>query len=366
MLRLGRVLCLLAALAVFFAPRARAQDAQPVVPPGYESAPAEPVPAPPPPAPGTSVTTPAASPAPAETTPAPQPPAPIAPPIPVDPDRRRDAELVELVATAFTVGAWGTVSLLIATEADDPLLYLSLPLLGGSLLAGGAVFLDGGDGMRAGVPSAIATGAYFGGGASLLLWGAYQVLSRDEVLALLSVGPAAGLVLGAVVGYALRPTVAENRFWITTALFGGFFALMTGVALDVESKTAWRIATAGFGLGAAIGVLTSALGDLTMRQVGLLHGMYWAGAIVGLMVAGMVHAGWSKEPEADRPGAEVTATGLAIGTGVGLGLGLLLLGVDEQEHGDPLAPARRHAALPVSIGIAPIEGGGMMSAVLTL
>ena len=294
--------------------------------------------------------------------------------MPDDEGRRSLAEALELYGTAFGLGAFAAIGGLVWADAEDVFLYLSLPLLGGTAGVGAVLALDSDPGMPAGVPSAISTGIYLGLADGFLLWGGLDAhLGTDQVFGLLLGSSFGGALLGALVGYGLRPTIADNRLVAAAALWGGWTSLMTALAFDVKSRAVWRATLAGTNVLAGLAVVVGSMTDIPLEVVGGVTGMMFTGTLVGLMVAGIIHA------DADRDGRShgsgITAAGVAIGSGAGLGLGVLVMALeaserDEDEEEDPDADAehgpRSAGGATFDLGALPVRGGAMVAATVRM
>ncbi len=355
-MRVAVWLCIIGALPAV----ASAQDAPPPPPPSYGAS-AQPVPAPPPP-PVPAPPTASASAVPSSTL------APIGAPVilpspdaPSGPPRRSSAEIAELASVEGLLGGFATVSVLVDAGVTDPLLYSSLPMLGASLMLGGVVLMDGGPHLEAGVPTAISTGTEIGFGEGLLLWNAIDGhLDTPSVLSLLVATSAGGTVLGGLAGFGLGPSVADSRLVASTALWGGWTAWMTTLALGTNGTTAGRATLGASGGAALLGVLLAAVSHVRMEDVLAFDGMAFSGLLVGLSIGGSLAA-------ADRSGggAQPLFASLAIGSGAGVGMGLIaLLFLDaHRRHG------RRDGVIAerdIAFGAVPVRGGGYVTARLAL
>jgi hypothetical protein len=259
---------------------------------------------------------------------------------PVTDETRTGAELAELHAGAisfgFLLGSWT----LYLAGGRDPLLFGTIPFLGSVGLSLAVTALDR-DAMPAGVPSSISTGMGAGFLNGLIAWGALEselavceptmpfdgrtICSTDgvAVMSLLVGSTILGTLGGGLVGYGLRPTVADNRFVASGALWGGMIGLFTALGLEWDlDRDAWQMTSVGLNAGLAIAVLAASVADFRMERVSWVSAFGLFGMLTASMIAGMIYAGWINEE--DGPGPELMMGSLAIGASAGLLLGLAM------------------------------------------
>lgn len=297
-------------------------------------------------------TPPAPAPTPAPTPPpvaAPQPqvivltqqapaPAPVAPPpVPVsapkatpptpdssDAHRLHTAEMAELRVAGGALGLLIGINTLTLLNADDPLLFLTIPLFTtvGLVLVTG--LLDSGGQMPHGVPAAISTGVLVGFGDGLLIWGLGRnhIDTAAGVLSVLTATTAAGALVGAAFGYGLSPTIAESRLVLSAGAWGVWLALMSALSFDSSTDRTWGSSLIAYNVGVGTAMLVSSLTDVSMARVAFTNGALVGGALLGLMVAGVIF-GEANQNNRKVDGSVFTAS-LAIGSTVGLIAGMLL------------------------------------------
>jgi hypothetical protein len=310
-----------------------------------------------------------------------QPIVPSEPPPPRDPTRRGDGELVELYITASLYGIYTGFWIPFAAgleggsgrDAGPANVGYSLALLaGGGLFALGVAGLDSGDGLRTGVGPSISIGTRLGLLSGFLMWGAF-----DEVLAPTLVCPggsscaenrtgwtqrtafplamgAGGMVIGAIVGYGLRPTTNQVRFVeLQGGLWGTSFGLFLGLAATPQGNE-----PVGFGFtlgGLAAGVLaTSIVGaagiDMSQRRAWLITAGWAAGVGAAALVSLIVSAA-----TAEFGAFPIVFGGIGAATSLG---GLILAGLLSEGVDRGRTPPRT-AEIDIRPTFGPLEGGGM-------
>ena len=143
-----------------------------------------------------------------------------------------------------------------------------------------------------------------------MLLGALQddLHSPEAGLSLILASTMAGAFVGTGFGYGFRPTVQESRFVGVAGLWGAWVAWMSALAFDWNSSSrTWSIATVGYNVAVASAMLWSATSDVQWGSVLRISGMGAAGALLGLMVAGTLHAEASRD-DRTRPAEMVAAS----------------------------------------------------------
>ena len=288
---------------------------------------------------------------------------PVAPRTPADPGRRPAAEIVELYITMAGVGTLSGLAVAAALDSDETYPWILFPAFGGLAGVATVALLDMEPAMREGIPTSITTGAWWGLGNGLLLWGAQDERPDARgVLALLSIASAVGSAAGGLAGWATGASIAEARLTLSMGLWSGLTAWTSVLAFDARgNRFAYQLGLAALNLGTVAGLVIGAASDLSIEAVGLFNGGALMGALLGLGIAGLVHE--TLERDGKPHGAEITAAGVAIGTGSGILIGLLLLGLEEADRG------RRARASPLddfALHAAPVEGGLVVTAVTPL
>jgi len=278
-------------------------------------------------------------------------------------DGRTFGERAELRVAGAALGLLAGIYLMTLIGADDPLLFLTVPvfLAGGLVLSAG--LLDGDEAMPEGVPAAISTGMLVGFGDGLLLWG----LARNEldsasgVMGLLTLGALVGGGVGVGFGYAASPTVAESRFVVSASLWGAWIGLMSSMALSGNADQGWTSMLIGYNVALAAAMLTSGITDISLKHLALINGTIAVGGLVGLMVAGVVAA--KIDQDGGKPGRSVLPSGIAIGCGVGVLMALL---IPDETRGEDESASADASDTYVDFAIAPTQGGATFSLFGTL
>lgn len=302
------------------------------------------------------------------------------PTTPPDPTRRGDGELIELYITATLFGVyagfWIPFGAGLQGGSDrnpESLVYSLSVLAGGGLFALGVAGLDSGPGLRTGVGPAISMGIRYGVATGFLMWGALDpVLSPTrevpgpsgacdmsggtftceenraglvERTALPAGFGATGALLGALVGYALRPTTQQVRMVEMGGLWGSAIGLLSSLGAAQDSSQGFAITATAMGLGLAGTALSTAFGvNLSGRRMGFMTLGLVAGAAVG-MLAPLIALAATREWS--WPILSITgATGLA---------GLVVAGVLTNGMDDGATAPDLH------VSISPMDGGGMAS-----
>lgn len=238
--------------------------------------------------------------------------------------RRHAAEMAELRVAGGALGLLVGINTLMLLDADDPLLFLTIPLFTtvGLVLVTG--LLDDGDGMPHGVPAAISTGVLLGFGDGLLLWGSnrHGIESGAGVMSLLTATTVVGAFAGGAFGYGMSPTIAESRFVLSAGVWGLWISLMSALAFDSTADGTWMSTLIAYNVGIGTAMLISAITDVSMERVAFTNGALVVGGLLGLMVAGVIY-GEADQRERKVDSSVVTAS-LAIGSTAGLIAGLLL------------------------------------------
>lgn len=317
-----------------------------------------PQPAAPAPQPQVIVVTQAPAPAPSA---APSPAAMVAPktvsaPPPVDPERRRAAEIAELRLAGGALGLLAGVYTLTLLNADDPLLFLTIPLFttAAGVLAVGA--LDSDEGMRSGVPAAISTGVLAGFGDGLLIWGVARnrVESGKGILSIITGATAAGAVVGGLFGYGLRPTIAESRFVLSAGVWGLWIGLMGSLGVDASADGVWTGTMVAYNVGLGAAMVIASVTDVSMERLAFSNGSLAVGALLGLMIAGIV-IGEAKQDD-EKPSGTIVPMGLAIGSAIGLLAGLAIP-EDDLDRDSSSAFVRTLVDLDLDLSVMPVRGG---------
>jgi len=240
-------------------------------------------------------------------------------------DRRAHvAEMAELRVAGGALGLLIGINTLTLLEADDPLLFLTIPLFTTAGLVLVAGLLDTDDGLPRGVPAAISTGVLLGFGDGLLIWG----FGRDDisgpgsVMSLLTATTAAGALVGGAFGYGVSPTIAESRFVLSAGIWGVWLSLMSALSFDTSADRTWATSLAAYNVGIGSAMLISAIADVSMERVAFTNGALVTGALLGVFVAGFIYAE-ADHSNRDLDGSAFTAS-LAIGSTAGLIAGLLM------------------------------------------
>jgi hypothetical protein len=334
------------------AANASAQELAPVPPPPPPQQPQQPyVPAPPPPT---------GAPGPGGYYVAGQPGAqPVEPRRPADPGRRPAEEIIELYMTMSGVGVLSGFAVAAALDSDQTYPWVLFPAFGGLAGVANVALLDMEPAMREGIPTSITTGAWWGLGNGLLLWGAHDERpNATGVLALLSLGSAAGTALGGLLGWATHPTIGDNRLTLSAGAWTGLAAWSSALAFDAHgNRFAYKLGLVGLNVATVAAFIVGAATDVPLEAAALFNGGPLMGALVGLGIAGLVHE--SLERDGKPHGAEITAAGVAIGTGSGILIGIMLAGIASAEG----RSSARGPVLPdVALNVAPVEGGVVISA----
>jgi hypothetical protein len=293
---------------------------------------------------------------------------------PVDPTRRGDAEMVELYITGTLFGVYAGFFIPFASGLQggsnrnpESLVYSLAVLAGGGLFALGISGLDVGPGLRTGIGPSISMGLRYGLAAGFMTWGALDpVLSPTlrgvcdpvgtftceenraglvERTGLPAGFGAAGALIGAMVGYGLRPTTQQVRMVEMGGLWGTAIGLLSSLGAAQDSAQGFTITATSMGLGLAGVAISTAFGvQLSGRRMGFMTLGLVAGAAVG-MLAPLIALAATREWS--WPILSITgATGLA---------GLVVAGVLTDGMTDGAARPDFH------VSVSPMDGGGLAS-----
>lgn len=293
---------------------------------------------------------------------------------PPDPTRRGDGELAELYITGTALGAYTgffvPFAAGLAGQARDQdlasLVYALTIVGGGGLFALGVAGLDSiGGGLRTGVGPAISMGVRYGIATGLLMWGALDpalstvthgmcgtemftcsynragLMERTSLPMAFGIG---GGLLGAAIGFGLRPSVEQVRVVEVGGLWGTLVGLLASGGAAEDNAQGFVITASGMGLGMlGTSIALAAGARIGPGRVGFMSLGLAGGAAVGMLVpliASGITGGWS------WPFFTITsATGIA---------GLVLAGVltDGMNEGG--------SGPDVRVSASPLEGGGVL------
>ncbi|MGE0788246.1 MAG: hypothetical protein AB7S26_21415 [Sandaracinaceae bacterium] len=283
-------------------------------------------------------------------------------PEPRDPAQRGTGEQIELYVTTGLFGALtGAWLPFVASEGTAGTYVYTLTILGGAaLFATAALALDLTVNPVSGVGPTISAGTRFGFANGMFAWMLYQSLttSADPSVAftLVWAGAAAGLGLGAAIGFGLEPEVREERFIEASGIWGGLLALSVAFLTEFEDATlTGAVGLAGLNVGWLTGLAIIAGG----AEIGLGRTMFMSlGAIggfgVGLLVPLLAYS------ITDDP---VEALPFGVGSLIGMAGGFAVMtavthGWDSEDGSrDPQEPTVNVSAAPVSDASNGITGG---------
>ncbi len=279
---------------------------------------------------------------------------------------RGAGEIVELYVSLGVLGGFTGVGLpfMAGLRGDERDPGVQLGYSFGSILGigagvGVAALLDNPT-LRTGIGPSISTGARWGILMGLLTMGTYSnngFDDRQNVALVMSFG-LGGALLGAGLGFGLRPHTSEVRFTETAGLWGlGLGGLISGIYSGAESRsgrgsdgavTAF-ITELGALMGLATGFALSAGGlNVSTKRAWFMTLGFGAGIAAGSLIA-LLAASASR----GNVQGEVLGTLGATGAIAGLVLTYLFTQGDENEERFPQEEP------PVSFGISPTQSGGM-------
>jgi len=275
--------------------------------------------------------------------------------------RRITGEMVELYISAGLFGMFSAA--LVAGDADDANLTLSLLVLGPFAMVGATFALDNATPLPSGLPGSIATG--FAIGALEYTFVSALALGNDtfgdrSALVELWLSSLAGAVGFGLLATQLQPTRAEVALVRSGAIWGGFLGLMGALAADLEEvRPAFGLTLGAMNAGLLLAMLVSRTVPLSRNQVLLLDVCGLSGGLLGLAVgSGVSGAGGARSiSSAD---AQLIPVAVGVGTLAGLVLGMLL---GKPYPNSPEEAQARELALEVSPYVQPQLAGGFTAGV---
>lgn len=289
-------------------------------------------------------------------------------PPPQQPQIRTRLEIGYLYGVAIAYGAG--VGIWVDAEAyagkkPDPGISLIAPLLFGAAMPVG-VFLADRKPMRAGLPSAIASGLVIGAGEGLVIstfgdahatagWG-FRGLARSEVI-----GATLGGAGGIAYGLLAKPTPQRNMFLTSAVGWGAIVGYQFGGG---GSNGPWSQANDGTTLGGLIGynlflggaAITSAFWTPTWRQLGFM----WAGFGIGEAAGALVYPFYAASHGDPRRGLIFQGVAGTVGAVAGAFIGYRrhsrAMAAQEQRE-DEEYWQRHHFARIRGGGLLPVLGG---------
>jgi hypothetical protein len=260
--------------------------------------------------------------------------------------------------------AWGIgtgVWLDVEAEIENPGIAIIMPALFGAIAPVGVFIADYVmDGMPRGLPAAIATGLWLGGGAGLGIWAVHDLnmtgggdqwgfagLGRATFVGSV-VGGAGGILVGAL----MEPSPKTSMFVLSattmgTAVGGAFGAGGSQGSLTRNADGAIMIG--GF-IGYGVGLLGSGAASLAYVPSWEQIGFGWAGFAIGAAATTpiyFIYLGVDADP---RTGLIAQGIGGLIGAGVGFALA-------DGDEGDALLGDTLPVDRPTLLGVAPVPMG---------
>ncbi len=287
--------------------------------------------------------------------PAPVAPPPAAPPPPSD-GSRGTGEIVELYISAALAGAI-TGAYIPFVASDDtavPTTYVLTSLAGAGVFAVGVLTLDLTMTLPSGVPPTISASIRFGIAHGMLGMGLYLaapgINDGDVAFSLAWGGSIAGALVGLGVGFGLTPTVAEERLVESVGIWGAALGTYVAMLTDYRDVTAGLALTlGGLDVGLLAGIVMTALGAVpSARRTLFLDLGFVAGSAIGALLPSLYFL-IEEDPFVWYP---IGIGALAGSIGGWLLTFFLTEGLDAHE------PAQS----PVSLGVAPLEGGAALTA----
>jgi hypothetical protein len=276
----------------------------------------------------------------------------VAPPG-VAPCTRSTYEIVELYIYAGIYGLSSGAFLGDRLRFDEAMTSVTAALFGAGAVLG-VVALDSGAGADPGVPSTLSSGLLLGFWESFIVAAAttdgdpFANLSGPVFLGVTT----GSLGLSILAAFTLRPTVAQNHFVRSGALWGGFFAGMLNLIGDEDDRLdGARVIFTGYNAGiVAAGILTAVM-PVHRTQVLYVD----AGGILGVVAGGAIAGAF------DANGERVIGWSLGLGALAGIGLAWYL-SLPSPAVAQPGAPASTSVADRLRFTATPTEGGALVGA----
>ena len=277
-----------------------------------------------------------------------------------------------LYGTAIAWGIGTGVWLDVEAEIENPGLAIIMPALFGAAAPVGVFIADTAlDGFSRGVPAAIATGMWLGGGLGLGIWAVQSAVSSgSDEWGFVGLGRAAfvgsvvGGVGGGVIGALVEPSPKTSMFVLSAS---GWGTLVGGAFGGAASEGNWKRANDAVSVGGLIGYGVGLLGSSgasfgwtpSWGQIGAM----WAGFGIGAAATTPIYLVYLAVDEDPRTG--LIAQG--IGGLIGIGAGALIGPKDKKSDPNyPGYPPLSESDLPANsfaqlLGIGPMvtESGGI-------
>ncbi len=289
---------------------------------------------------------------------APLPPAAVppgnAPPQPTaQGDHRGTGEAVELYISAAAAGAitGGYIPFAASNNTATGATYILSTVAGAGVFAIGVLTLDLTMQLPSGVPPTISSSIRFGIAHGVLAMGLYFATPGDHdgttAFTLTWSGAMAGTLVGLGVGFGLTPSVREERFVESTgywgAALGTYIAMLTGFE---DTTTSLSLTWGGLDIGLLTGIVLASIGAIpSTRRTHWIDLGFVVGSGVGALIPSLYFA-YSEEP--------VVWPAYGVAMLLGSVSGWLLTYFLTEGMDAPEAP-------PVSVGLAPIDGGAALS-----